>query len=102
MKGGEVDENGESDKKGESGENGRSGNNLPRFGKYSSWMAKGASWRGAILTKMGYLTKMALVWQLPWVSRIFKLHDFDENGECGENGENLPAMAKMKALTNFH
>lgn len=65
-------------------------------------MAKGASWRVAILTKMGYLTKMALVWQLPWVSRIFKLHDFDENGECGENGENLPAMAKMKALTNFH
>lgn len=73
-------------------------------------MAKGASWRVAILTKMGYLTKMALVWQLPWVSRIFKLHgkrgfensNFDENGECGENGENLPAMAKMKALMNFH
>lgn len=73
-------------------------------------MAKGASWRVAILTKMGYLTKMALVWQLPWVSRIFKLRgkrgfengNFDENGECGENGENLPAMAKMKALMNFH
>lgn len=73
-------------------------------------MAKGASWRVAILTKMGYLTKMVLVWQLPWVSRIFKLHgkrgfengNFDENGECDENGENLPAMAKMKALMNFH
>lgn len=60
--------------------------------------------------KNGISDEMALVWQLPWVSRIFKLHgkrgfeniNFDENGECGENGENLPAMAKMKALMNFH
>lgn len=52
--------------------------------------------------------KMALVWQLSWVSRIFKLHvkrgfensDFDENGECGENGENLPG-GESESLDEF-